>query len=706
MSTQNFKHPKAKEWEHVLLLFVSGLLLFETITGLSIYFLPFNISNQIMVLLHTIIGLVFIIPFAWYQVRHWLIYRSRAMNHYKLTGYVLMVISIVLVVSGVVLTYQATMSTNISRAWDLVHVIGTFTLIAFSGAHIILIIIRDFKAKQLEVLQQVRKAELKYTFSTIIVSIVLFAFVGLWIYGYQPVKLNNKFPEEYSYVYGDDRPFAPSLATTSNGGAYDPITMGGSEGCGTTGCHEEIYEEWQVSAHRYAAMDVGFQKVQAVMGEQNGPESTRYCGGCHDPISLFSGNKTIYTTEDDLTNIQGYQEGISCIACHAIEKTDVKGNANYVINQPNRYMYELHEGKAAKFISDFLIRSYPEYHVQSLQHKMFKSPEFCAACHKQFIDEEVNNVGWVQLQNQYDNWRKSKWNHPGDPEKTIECRECHMPLVESDEPASGDDLDYNRTPDDGKHRSHRFLAANQFMPLALKLPGAEKQVELTEQWLQGKFKIPEIADKWEAGPAVPVELVVPEMVSPGEEIKIEAVVTNNKVGHDFPTGPLDIIQAWVELTVTDQDGNEVFTSGKVDDKNFIQQGSFIFKVEPVDQYGNLIDRHNLWEMVGVRFRRAMFPGFSDKAEYTFGCPSTIQVMEEEPETTTAYQFEAPQKQITSLHVSAKLKYRKFDQYLLNFLFGEDAGITAKITQISEDNKTIKVGPVKSTVTESFSSGGP
>ena len=62
----------------------------------------------------------------------------------------------------------------------------------------------------------------------------------------------------------------------------------------------------------------------------------------------------------------------------------------------------------------------------------------CAACHKQFIDAEVNRVGWVQLQNQYDNWAASHWNHQGDPHKTIECRECHMPLVASRDPAAGD----------------------------------------------------------------------------------------------------------------------------------------------------------------------------------------------------------------------------------------------------------------------------
>jgi hypothetical protein len=92
----------------------------------------------------------------------------------------------------------------------------------------------------------------------------------------------------------------------------------------------------------------------------------------------------------------------------------------------------------------------------------------------------------------------------------------------------------------------------------------------------------------------------------GQELPITVRITNNKLGHDFPTGPLDIIQAWIELTVTDDQGNVVYTSGGLDDKRYIDPGSFMFKAEPVDRYGNLIDRHNLWEMVGIRYRRSLY----------------------------------------------------------------------------------------------------
>ena len=85
---------------------------------------------------------------------------------------------------------------------------------------------------------------------------------------------------------------------------------------------------------------------------------------------------------------------------------------------------------------NFLIRAWPLQHNR-LSKRMYKKPEYCAACHKQFIDQEVNRVGWVQLQNQYDNWAASHWNHKGDARSTVECRECHMPLVDSTDPAAG-----------------------------------------------------------------------------------------------------------------------------------------------------------------------------------------------------------------------------------------------------------------------------
>ena len=438
-------------------------------------------------------------------------------------------------------------------------------------------------------------------------------------------------------------------------------------------------------------MDTVFLGIQEVMAKQNGAESTRYCGGCHDPISLFSGTKNIFV--ENLTGLHGYKEGVSCLSCHAIRETDIKGNANYTVTQPREYLWQWETNGLARLARDFLIRTYPDEH-NKLSKRMFKKPEYCAACHKQFIDAEVNRVGWVQLQNQYDNWASSHWNHKGNAKKTVECRECHMPLVASRDPAAGDVLDYNRSAKDKKHRSHRFIASNQLMPLALKLEGWEEQVRLTEQWLEGKFEIPEIREKWADGPIVKMALSAPESIAPGGNIPLRVVMAANKVGHDFPTGPLDIIQSWLEVRVTDDQGDHVYSSGKRDEKNFIEPGTFLFKAEPVDQHGNLIDRHNLWEMVGVRYRRALFPGYSDTVQFMIPCSGAATesgkpVDKLKGPIESGLEVPAPGSP-GRYTIDVALQYRKVDQFLLNYLFGETNKLTSPVSEIARSKIVVQV----------------
>jgi hypothetical protein len=632
-----------------------GALLLETITGLAISFGPFHAAVEWGVLVHTAAGMATLAPLAWYLARHWLDYRDQALSDVMLLGYVSSGALVVCLVSGLVVTFQALFGIRTSALWREVHFGSTLVIFATAVPHMALAYRRRRIAAALPAVRA----------AVLMSAVPLLAIAGLAL-AYSGASFINKFPRDYNFLFGKSRPFAPSLARTSTGGAFDSQSLAGSDTCGSAGCHQQIYQEWQPSAHRYAAMDTIFQGIQSVMAKQNGAESTRYCGGCHDPISLFSGTKNIFVK--NLTALEGYNEGISCLACHAIQKTDIRGNANYTLFQPRPYLWQwARAGTPAALARNFLIRAYPGQHNR-LSKRMYKKPEYCAACHKQFIDQEVNRVGWVQLQNQYDNWAASHWNHKGDARHTIECRECHMPLVASTDPAAGDTSDYNRGPNDHKHRSHRFLAANNFMPGLLKLEGAARHTELTRQWLEGKFKIPEIQGKWAQGPAVLLRLQAPDAVPAGKQFPVRVLLTSNKVGHDFPTGPLDMIQSWVELSVADASGRVVFASGRRDARNFIEPGSFLFKAEPVDQYGNLIDRHNLWEMVGVRYRRSLFPGYSDTVEYHVPSPSGAG----------------------ALHIAATLHYRKIDQFLLNYVLGENSGVTAPVVDIASAAADVRV----------------
>ena len=133
-------------------------------------------------------------------------------------------------------------------------------------------------------------------------------------------------------------------------------------------------------------------------------------------------------------------------------------------------------------------------------------------------------------------------------------------------------------------------------------------------------------------------------------------------------------------------------AGSVDDKGYLSEGAFVFKAEGIDRQGHLIDRHNLWEMVGVRYRRALFPGYSDTVEYLVDCPTTLAPGVERERAVAGeevQQFDVPLEEgVEQYTVVARLMYRKVDQFLINFLLGEDSGLTAPVVEMNRITKTI------------------
>jgi hypothetical protein len=682
-------------WRSRLAVWTLAAFLFLAVTGVVIWLAPGSSWAEAQTLLHTAAGVAFLVPATVYLWRHVRETIRQPVSHVAILGWTGGTLLAAAAVSGVVVTVQAFAGPRVSYGWDLVHTAGGVACAVLVVLHCGFAAARFFRARVADEARLGRAASAALAGKSVALTAVLLA--ASWALGHAAPRISAawKLPDDYGFKYGAS-PFAPSLARTRVDGVenapIDPAALAGSLSCAASGCHEQIVHEWEPSAHRYASRSMFFQAIQKTMAKNNGAESTRYCAGCHDPIALYSGSKNIY--DEDLTS-PGADEALSCVVCHSITETDVKGNAAYVIEPQHRVLFEGADGAVARTLSSFLIRSLPRPHRAAWTRDLQKTPEFCGACHKQFIDEQINGVGWVQLQNQYDNWRKSHWfrgkkDDPqvADPAKSISCRECHMRLTDSTDPAAGDAKDYNRSPDDGKHRNHRFIGANQWHPKLHGLPGADEQVALTEQWLRGESPIPEIAAKWAEGPAVPVQLVVPKTARPGESVPVQVLVTSNKVGHDFPTGPLDIIQSWVELTVTDAAGRTVFESGHVDAQGYLHEGAFIFKAEGIDRQGNLIDKHNLWEMVGARFKRSLFPGYSDTAEYQFACPATLARTEPLPpkeETTVA----VPANAAGPLKVRARLLYRKVDQTLIDFVF-PGKGLTAPVTEMSRDEATIEI----------------
>jgi len=647
-------------WLSPLALLSVSFLAGEALSGLWIYLAPFTMSSQVAILAHSAVGIALLLPLAVYSWRHVAGWWKQRLTAVMVLGYALLALVLAAVVSGLLLTVQAAFGSRVSPVWDLVHLVSGIAITALLAVHLVLAYVRRRPrgAGWPELASAVRRFGVR-------VSIALAGGAAIIAAGasFAPERRAEiPLPEDYtlpaySQQFDEYRgsPFAPAYARTVNGTLLNPDVMSNSASCGTSGCHEQILAEWEPSAHRFAAMNPPFQQVQLNFAADREPAETRYCAGCHDPISLFAGAKDIHAQD---LSAQGMQEGVSCVVCHTISEVDQRGNADYVITPPKEYVWTDAEGWR-KSVSDFLVRVYPRQHLEDYDRNILRSPEFCGACHKQFIPEALNRFGMSPGQNQYDEWRQSHW-HSDDPETDLTCRDCHMRLVpESGDPGRGESGDARRNADDGSHRHHGTIATNMLMPEVLKLPNWEEQVQLTVEWIKGQTVIPEIADVWPEGPVATVELLAPSSARRGEELTVRAVVTNRKAGHNFTTGPLDFMQSWIHLRVEDDDGKLVIEYGALDPEtrylldehgrpheigNARDEGTLVLEGMPLDEFGNRLLEHELWRKAGGEGQRLVFPRYTD---------------------TQQFRFEIPEDARSPLRMTAKLEFRRYRQDFLD-----------------------------------------
>ena len=486
-----------------------------------------------------------------------------------------------------------------------------------------------------------------------------------------------------------------AAADLKDSGAIKAETLTGSAACGSSGCHESIYNEWLPSAHGFSATDILFRRVQNVLADSEGAAHTRLCAGCHDPVALLSGARDGKPIDDP--TLLTY-EGNSCLVCHSTVSTNVAGDGGYTLQIPDRYLFEQGESDVARMLHHFLIRSYPYRHVDTYQRPLYQTSEFCAACHNQTASRGVSTTaGLAEEENEYESWRNGRWYHEENEQLRIECRECHMPLVASDDPASGDGHDSYRHSNDGKHRSHRMLGSNMYIPVAQDLIGGQEQADLTVAWLRGEIEIPEIENKWVTGPVVDIEIVAPDEIDPGELVNLKLHLHNNKTGHEFPGGLLDVLESWVELTVEDNLGNVLMQLGDETTVSPSLDAPVIYKADWYDRQGLPIERHNLWEVVGESYRRTLASGEDDVIDVPFRCPGIARprlsesASEEGPgERKSEVVFSIGSSAVTELRVTAKLLFRKANPEFLANIYDLEPVLEAPVIELNRAAHTIKV----------------
>jgi len=471
----------------------------------------------------------------------------------------------------------------------------------------------------------------------------------------------------YEYPYGD-HPFRPSQNETVGNKFIDKRQLAGSDKCGA--CHKQIFDEWSSSIHSQAASDKSYVTNISLLADKKGLASTRYCEGCHSPVALMSGQLTKGGTHGGTENTLAFHEGVGCMSCHGIDNiSHLKGVASYIFKPQKDYLFASSTHILSTKLTNFLIRIHPDEHRLDMARPVIKTTQVCATCHVQFMDKDMNDWGWVKMQDEYTAWLNSQYSgQKGDNfnNQTIQrCQDCHFPLVSGVDPSA----DNNQM-----IVSHRSLGSNTAIPW---LNRDQQQLKATTRFLQADKIRVDIDLPWRKDATQSEKYInskngissqTPYYLYLGEQADINVTVSNLSVGHNFPGGTTDINEVWIEIIARDAENNVIYSSGNLDADNNVEEQAYFYRTIAVDRFGKHVWKHDLFNMVGDSYKNVIPPGKSDVVNYSFLVPYWVK---------------------SSLTVTATVRYRKFNNQYSRWAL-QDENINLPITDIARAATSINI----------------
>jgi Flp pilus assembly protein TadD len=489
---------------------------------------------------------------------------------------------------------------------------------------------------------------------------------------------------------GPQGKFFPSSAQTRHGGNIPSQYFMKSDACQR--CHADIYKQWNSSMHHFSSFNnQWYRKSIEYMQGVAGVRSSKWCAGCHDPALLYSG--LFDTPIKQIVDRPESRAGLGCLMCHSIVQVkSTMGQGDFFLEYPKLHELAASENPFVRKLHDFVVRLNPEPHRRTFLKPFMRADtaEFCSSCHKVHLDVPVNHYRWIRGFNEYDNWQASGVSGQGArafyyPKNPMNCADCHMPQVLSD-----DDGNVN-----GLVHSHRFPGANTAVPTANQ---DQAQYEFAKKFLQDKqlsvdiFAIspagketgvparsamgkPELSTTFAVGeesdlslamgPAGEVRPITAPIdrtdaaVRRGDDARVDVVVRTRKVGHFFPGGTVDAFDVWLELQATDEKGQTIFWSGKVEDdgKGPVEPGAHFYRSLQIDGHGNPVNKRNAWATRSVVYVHLIPPGAADTAHFRLHIPENAG---------------------DKITLHAQLNYRKFSWFNTHFSFaGVEEDTTAQ-----------------------------
>jgi hypothetical protein len=440
-----------------------------------------------------------------------------------------------------------------------------------------------------------------------------------------PASAGAEQPEKF--------PFFPSLINTSTGEPVQPDEFEDPEVC--AGCHDEIFEQWDGSMHSKAMVDPVFQALWKLAVKETEGEVDTLCLGCHTAIGVVTDGVTVDPETMEVKASDIALQGVQCDFCHTIEGTSIQYTPTM---DPNNASLIMDPGEVKRGPYD---DSESPYHDTEFS-ELHTSSEFCGSCHNVF--HPVSNF---PIERTYDEWSQSVYARAG-----IQCQDCHMmPVAVASETART--LKKGRNPgkassigpDREQVRTHEFVGGNFAIPALL---GSELHAKMAKERMKS---------------AAEMELLFPEGSKAGDLVRFKVKVTNVGAGHNLPTSLTEVRQMWLDVTVLDGKGNEIFRSGALDKEGNIDPEAAIFRSWAVDKDGHHTDKP--WEISHFESVRTIEPKGSDLENYAFLVPKDAS---------------------GDMTIKAVLRYRSFPQYLANLLLGDGAPTVPVVDMTTVEGK--------------------
>jgi hypothetical protein len=419
--------------------------------------------------------------------------------------------------------------------------------------------------------------------------------------------------------------FGASPTRTADGRIIPATELGNSDYCGH--CHTDIFHQWDASTHHFSSFnDPYYRSVALDVVARRGPETLKFCAGCHDPLPLVGGEMPLKNLETWAGNA-----GITCLSCHRIVGLHGHENGSYSISPPTLHPFALTDRPFMQKLHSTLLRLTPSLHRMVLMKPLYRSSEFCAGCHTVRVPKSINGATDLLIQ---DESQASAGELPGGHQPTAgqTCQDCHMPFVRSNDPAAHN----------GYIRSHRFVGGNTAIP---SLNRDADQLQATLSFLTHNVVGIEVTEleSHETGQRIPGARA-------GEAfVNLAVRLQNRGVGHPFPGGTADSNEAWIEVEVRDAANALIFSSGRAGATDELPPGTYTLGAHFIDRQGALTDRRTTaTDAVALRDSTTLAPGESRLVHY---------------------QFDVPPGARSPLTVEARLKWRKFSPRFAEWAFG-------------------------------------